>query len=864
MGEGTKGVPQGQGLRRTEHPRGATARLALTPRAVQVALGWLWILDGLLKFQPDLWRAGFVHTVIAPNAEGQPAPLSWVVTHLAGLLAHGQAAWVVAFGLIELAIGVGLLFRPTVRPALFASFVWAVMIWLVAEGLGGVLTGQASPIMGSPGTAYLYALLGALVWPTRSEPKPASGLASSAVGRGRFGAAGGLTLWCGVWFVQALLWLLPANRGSSSVPNQIAGMAQGQPEWYGHALASLGHALSGGGTEVAFALAAASLVVAVGPLISRRPEAFIVGGLVLGFVYWATGEAFGGLLTLSATDPGNWPPLLLLGLGLLPATRAEQRGPSIAAIAFERHRYLSTVVAAGAAACSLAVGLVPATAQVAQASSTSAPPSTAQQEAGMARGQPLVEPKNLNVATPAVLNLRLVAERTRFDIGGKRVWGESYNGDFVGPTMHFIPGEKVNLTLVNKLPTATNLHFHGMHISPSGSADNPYISVAPGTRFTYHFTIPMDQPIGTFWYHDHDMCMGSEEMAMPGMPTTSTPAPHCQDIETQIYNGLSGTIIVGNDRTLLPSDLQSVQARTLAFKDIQITPSGHIVKNTASYAIDSNAPTVRLVNGQLQPTVTMRPGQTELWRLANEGADIFYNLDLPGYSFTVVGQDGYPVSEVTTANTLLLPPAKRWDVLVTAPEQPGTSWLRTLAYSNGPQGDSYPQTKLMKVVTAGQPEQPAAMPTGALPTSLPSLASAHIARYRSLWLSENAAGTVMYINGKQFNPNRSIFKQPAVLGTTEQWTVYNQSGEIHPFHIHTDHFQVMSINGVPQPYTGEQDIIPVPHKVDGKPGQVVLRIHFTDFTGKVMFHCHIAAHEDAGMMSFVNVVAPPQPGHTGS
>ena len=110
-------------------------------------------------------------------------------------------------------------------------------------------------------------------------------------------------------------------------------------------------------------------------------------------------------------------------------------------------------------------------------------------------------------------------------------------------------------------------------------------------------------------------------------------------------------------------------------------------------------------------------------------------------------------------------------------------------------------------------------------------------------------------------PAKSIFATPAVLGTTEQWTILNETGEIHPFHIHTDHFQVMSINGVPQPYVGQQDIIAVPYEQHGKPGEAVIRIRFSDFTGKVMFHCHIAAHEDAGMMSFINIIAP-APRHT--
>jgi FtsP/CotA-like multicopper oxidase with cupredoxin domain len=374
--------------------------------------------------------------------------------------------------------------------------------------------------------------------------------------------------------------------------------------------------------------------------------------------------------------------------------------------------------------------------------------------------------------------------------------------------------------------------------------------------FTYHLYIPADQLQGTFWYHDHDMCMGNEMMSMPGMKMSSKPAKNCQDIEAQIYNGLAGTITVGDDRTLLPADLQHIAAHTLVFKDMQITKSDHIVANASNYTILSGNPTVRLVNGQLRPVLTMRPGETQLWRFVNEGADIFCDLNIPGSTFMVVGQDGYPVAQVTDASTHSLPPAKRWDVLVTAPESAGSAWLSTLPINNGPQGDTYPAVKLMRIDVAGGPEQTVPLPTGALPTSLPSMANASVALNRTVTLSENVTGTEMYINGRQFNPNKSIFPTPAILGTTEQWTIVNEAGEIHPFHIHTDHFQVMSINGVPQPYTGEQDIVPIPCKKNGMPGKVVVRIQFTDFTGKIMFHCHIAAHEDAGMMSFVNVVAP--------
>lgn len=90
----------------------------------------------------------------------------------------------------------------------------------------------------------------------------------------------------------------------------------------------------------------------------------------------------------------------------------------------------------------------------------------------------------------------------------------------------------------------------------------------------------------------------------------------------------------------------------------------------------------------------------------------------------------------------------------------------------------------------------------------------------------------------------------------EQWTIINASRETHPFHIHTDAFQVMSINGVKQPYTGDSGHRARTVRAGGQPGLVVIRLRPEDFTGRIMFQCHIAAHEDNGMMSFLNVVGP--------
>ncbi|MEY9849063.1 multicopper oxidase family protein [Streptacidiphilus sp. MAP5-3] len=533
-------------------------------------------------------------------------------------------------------------------------------------------------------------------------------------------------------------------------------------------------------------------------------------------------------------------------------------------------------------AAALVVGMVGAAfAGQAIASPSPQPPSTAQQEQGMVAGRPFTEPVDAS-AKPG-LTITLDARQTRFDLSGRPVWGQSYNGRFVAPTLHAQPGTDLTIRLVNHLPVATNLHFHGLHVSPTGDSDDPFLCVAPGKTLVYHLAIPRNHPQGTFWYHSHAMgttCPAPGTMVtddgsdsddasamagMAGMPGMSSPTPSASasptafvpgDVENQIFAGLSGALIVGDDRSLLPPALRHITAHTMVFKDAQIDSGGHIVQNTATTSINSNNPTVRLVDGQLRPVLTMRPGETQLWRLANAGADIFYKLQLDGYRFTVIGEDGTPVAQVTTASSLLLPPGKRYDVLVTAGAHPARTWLRTLAYSNGPQGDSYPNVPLLQLNVSGRPAHSLPTVSGRIPTAAPNLAGAPIAQHRTVVLSESADGNSFYIDGKQFSMDApSVFATPAKLGTVEEWTLVNTSGEIHPFHLHTSAFQVMSINGVAQPYTHQQDIIPVPNEVNGKPGVVVIRVAFSDFTGRYMFHCHIAAHEDNGMMSFINVVA---------
>ncbi|MEW2304208.1 multicopper oxidase domain-containing protein [Streptomyces sp. NPDC006655] len=435
----------------------------------------------------------------------------------------------------------------------------------------------------------------------------------------------------------------------------------------------------------------------------------------------------------------------------------------------------------------------------------------------------------------------------------------------VGPTLHVVPGRRVTLKLTNKLDTATNLHFHGMHLSPKGSADNIMLSAQPGQTLTYHLDIPATQAPGTYWYHDHEMCSRDGE-PMPGMEMTSAPAgTRCNGTESQIGAGLSGTIIVGDTRESLPPAYRGITAHTLALKDAQISGSSSIVYPDG--VLEPASPTVRLVNGQFQPTLNVKAGETQLWRMANEGA-IFYDLQLDGGSLTVINQDGIPSAAPTRAN----PPSGSARQTLRRPGDRRSPRIN-LAQNPRPRDRDGGRRRLLPRhhphegrCPTGQRERGAGCHRGTVGHGhlapdrrtafriRTDLSGEPIAQSRSVALSDDG-GKNFWINGKLFDMRKPTFKKPATLGTVEEWTLTNTSGHDHPFHLHIAPFQVLSVNGVAQPPADHMDTVSVPHAVPGTAGKAVIRIRFTDFTGQWMFHCHITGHEDNGMMGYVNVIA---------
>ena len=78
----------------------------------------------------------------------------------------------------------------------------------------------------------------------------------------------------------------------------------------------------------------------------------------------------------------------------------------------------------------------------------------------------------------------------------------TYNGLFPGPLIRAREGQSLRVRLTNRLAEPTNLHFHGVHVSPEDHHDNVFVSLPPGQSFTYEITVPEGYG-GTFWYHPH-------------------------------------------------------------------------------------------------------------------------------------------------------------------------------------------------------------------------------------------------------------------------------------------------------------------------------------------------------------------------
>ena len=422
------------------------------------------------------------------------------------------------------------------------------------------------------------------------------------------------------------------------------------------------------------------------------------------------------------------------------------------------------------------------------------------------------------------LNVELTVSEQRNKIGDLEFVSSVYNGDYVAPVLRIKPGGVINLKLRNLNPQQpSNVHYHGLEVSPQGNSDNVFVQVEPENCFEYRIQIPENERGGMMWYHSHMMGLS----------------------ETQVFNGLSGGLIIDGLYDNLPF-LKGVKERVMILKDIQAEADGTVT------VPDYSKPTLRSINGIVRPSISIRPGETQLWRIGNVGANLFYNLAVEGHEFIEIARDGEVRVAPLRQASLMLPPGARSEVLITGAATAGTYAFKTLAIDTGPDGDPTPEELMGTLVVSGSAGTPVTVPSTLMPSA--DLREQPVTNRRRIVFSENNDAGLFYINNQLYSPSRDDVVLP--LGSLEEWQLVNNSQELHTFHIHQTDFQITARNGQPEEFRGYQDTVDI-----DVGGTVTVLIPFKNpvQVGRFVFHCHILEHEDGGMMQNIVVYDPANP-----
>jgi FtsP/CotA-like multicopper oxidase with cupredoxin domain len=441
-------------------------------------------------------------------------------------------------------------------------------------------------------------------------------------------------------------------------------------------------------------------------------------------------------------------------------------------------------------------------------------------------GQLLTQPTVLS-SRNGVLRVRLTAAADVW-LAGRHTTALGFNGTSPGPTLRVRPGDLLQVRLVNHLDQPTNLHTHGLHVSPEDHGDNPFVTIDPGATFDYTYRIPASHPAGTFWYHPH----------------------HHGHVADQIFGGLAGALLV--DPGL---DLPVTRDRVLVITDTTLDAAGRVADVSAMDRMMGREGELVLVNGQHQPRIATTPGAAERWRIINGCTSRVLALRLDGHQLTQVALDGNFLPTPADRNLVVLAPGNRTDLII-RPTSSGQFALVTDPYNRGSTGmmggmgmgggstSNRPITLATLAVTgpaAPPPSLPASLPAPPTPQGPPTAR-----RQLTFAMGMGPGGMRFTIDGRTFDPTRD--DHTARLGSTEDWTITNTSPMDHPFHLHVWPFHVLADSTQTSPTAILQDVVLIPAR-----GWVRLRIPFTDYPGRSVYHCHILDHEDAGMMATVNV-----------
>jgi FtsP/CotA-like multicopper oxidase with cupredoxin domain len=457
------------------------------------------------------------------------------------------------------------------------------------------------------------------------------------------------------------------------------------------------------------------------------------------------------------------------------------------------------------------------------------------------------------ISRDGLLEVDLTAQMQRVRLGaaGRPVTLMTYNGQLPGPILEARPGDTLRIRFTNALPDPTNLHYHGLHIPPSGTADNVFLSIPPGERFTYDFTLPTDHPAGTFWYHPH----------------------HHGRVAEQVFGGLAGVLIVRGALDELP-ELQAATEAVMVLQDFEIA-NQQIATPSPMVQMWGREGSILTVNGQHRPRVTVPQAGLLRLRIVNASPSRFYRLAIASHPMYLIATDAGAIETPVPLEELLLVPGERAEVLIHGTEAPDTYEIRTLPYDRGLMGMM--QGMAQRTPTSDQSEVLADLVYGdrtlemAPPSQLLSVAALPEPSQVRQFVLDHGMGQMgnmgnmggmggmggmrqgmggmmpgFLINGQAFDHHR--VDTTVQLNTVEDWEIINDGGMDHPFHIHVNPFQVVERNGLPEANRAWKDTVLVKRYE-----RVRLRVAFNQFPGRTVYHCHILDHEDRGMMGILDI-----------
>lgn len=443
---------------------------------------------------------------------------------------------------------------------------------------------------------------------------------------------------------------------------------------------------------------------------------------------------------------------------------------------------------------------------------------------------------SLRGAEPAtsagLVEVDLEAQQTWINVAGQNAYLFGFNGQVPGPTIEAHPGDHVRIRFRNSLPEMTNLHYHGLHVTPSGNGDNSFLEVGSGESLTYEFDLPTDHPGGTFWYHPH----------MHG------------SVARQVSRGLAGVFIVRGELDQIP-EIAKAPETILVLQDFALSSSGLPVEPSLMARMTGREGNLVTANGQTNPSIGLdRDGWVRL-RILNASSSRFYRLQLEDHPLYLIATDGGALPSPEQRDEILLAPGERIEVMVQGARPGGSYRLVSLHYNRGGMGmgmmggASYGPVVLATVVYQGQAGSTWSLPQRLVnidPLPEPSVRrSFQLGQGMGMGMGMMGGGGMTFtINGRTFNPGRVDTR--VALNSVEEWDFINPTMMDHPMHIHTNPFQVVGSDGAP--LRAWRDVVLVPAF-----SRVRVRAAFRDFAGMALYHCHILDHEDLGMMGTLQI-----------